>query len=187
MIDANREQKVVHVYDDIQECDNHLPNWWLYTLYGTVLFAIGYWFYFQVFQIGEQPMTAWRRENLELAERSGQNVKVTAGQLLDMSKDPSVLAEGRQVFASTCVACHASTGGGNIGPNLTDAYWIHGGAPEQIYTDVKDGWPEKGMPAWGPQLGAARVQAVTAYVLTLRNTNVPGGKPPQGDKFALAE
>ena len=49
---------------------------------------------------------------------------------------------------------------------------------------VRDGNPLKGMPSWGPQLGATRVQAVTAYVLTLRNTNVPGGKPPQGDKFA---
>lgn len=178
------EQKVVHEVDGIQEYDNHLPNWWLVTLFGAVLFAVGYWFYFHVFQIGEPSMVAWRREVAELAAKSGKEVPMTAAQLMDLSKDPSVLADGKQIFTTTCVPCHGPGGGGVIGPNLTDEYWIHGGAPDQIYATVRDGNPLKGMPSWGPQLGATRVQAVTAYVLTLRNTNVPGGKPPQGDKFA---
>jgi cytochrome c oxidase cbb3-type subunit 3 len=188
MSDERSEPPVVHTTGDgIEEFDKHLPNWWLYTLFGSVLFAIGYWFYFHVLQIGEPSMVALRREMAEIAQRSGQTVPVSGAQLVDMSKDPSVLAEGRQVFATTCVACHGPAGGGNVGPNLTDEYWLHGGAPEQIYATVKDGVSAKGMPAWGPQLGALKVQAVTAYVLTLRNTNAPGGKPPQGDKFAAAE
>ncbi len=185
--DPGTEQKVVHVTGDgIEEFDSHLPNWWLVTFFGAIVFSIGYWFYFQVFQIGETNQAAWRREVAEIAERSGQNVPVTAQQLAELSKDPAVLAEGKQIFVSTCVACHALNGGGVVGPNLTDEYWIHGGGPEQIYATVKDGVPVKGMPAWGPQLGATRAQAVTAYVLTLRNTHAPGGKPPQGDKFAQA-
>jgi cytochrome c oxidase cbb3-type subunit 3 len=187
MSDAKPQARVVHeTGDGIQEYDNHLPNWWLYTLYGTVIFAVGYWFYFQVFQVGEPSVVAWRREVAEIAARTGQTVPVSAAQLVDMSRDPTVTGEGKQVFATTCVACHGPSGGGVVGPNLTDEYWLHGGAPDQIYATIRDGVPTKGMPAWGPQLGPTRTQAVAAYVLTLRNTNIPGGKPPQGDKFAQA-
>jgi cytochrome c oxidase cbb3-type subunit III len=187
MSDSSTEQKVAHTTGDgIEEYDNRLPNWWLATFYGAILFGVGYWFYFQVFQVGETTQAAWRREVAEIAAKSGQNIVVTSQQLVDLSKDPAVLAEGKQIFTTTCVACHAASGGGIVGPNLTDEYWLHGGAPDQIFTTVRDGVAIKGMPAWGPQLGITRVQAVTAYVLTLRNTNVPGGKPPQGDKFAQA-
>ena len=187
MSDKGLEQKVVHsTGDGIEEYDNHLPNWWLLTFFGAVVFGMGYWFYFQVFQVGEASQAQWRREVAEIAAKSGQNIPVTSQQLVDLSKDPAVLAEGKALFTSTCIACHGPAGGGVVGPNLTDEYWLHGGAPDQIYASVRDGVAIKGMPAWGPQLGVTRVQAVTAYVLTLRNTNVPGGKPPQGDKFAQA-
>jgi cytochrome c oxidase cbb3-type subunit 3 len=99
-----------------------------------------------------------------------------------MSHTPTAVESGRQVFASTCAACHRADGGGNIGPNLTDAYWLHGSKPENIYSCVHDGVPNKGMPTWGPVLGEDKVETVVAYVLTLRNTNVPGGKAPQGEK-----
>ena len=73
-------------------------------------------------------------------------------------------------------------GGGNIGPNLTDAYWIHGSKPIDIFHTVIDGVPAKGMPTWGPQLGDDRIESVVAYVLSIRDTNVPAGKAPQGDR-----
>jgi cytochrome c oxidase cbb3-type subunit 3 len=88
---------------------------------------------------------------------------------------------GRGVFAQSCVACHAANGGGGIGPNLTDSAWIHGSRPTtHLRTMVNEGVLARGMPAWGPQLGHERVQAVVAYVLTLKDTNVAGGKAPQG-------
>ena len=66
------------------------------------------------------------------------------------------------------------------GPNLTDSAWIHGGAPLQIHTTITNGVVEKGMLAWGPILGPTKVQQVAAYVLSIRDTNVDGGKEPQG-------
>ena len=90
----------------------------------------------------------------------------------------------RKLSRQSCEACHTANGGGNIGTNLTDNAWIHGGRATQIYRVVLEGVPAKGMVAWGPQLGDERVQSVVAYVLTLRNTNVPGGKAPQGDVMA---
>ncbi len=79
---------------------------------------------------------------------------------------------------------HAPTAAGRSAPNLTDNRWIHGGAPLQIYRTVLEGVPAKGMVAWGPQLGPEeKVRQVVAYVLTLRNTNVAGGKAPQGERL----
>ncbi len=178
---APEGEQVVHEVDGIQELDNRLPNWWLYTLFGSIVFAIGYWFVYQVFGAAELPVQAYRREAAALAARQGKTVAVTGEALVEMSKDPSILTDGKQTFVASCAPCHGVTGGGNIGPNLTDGYWLHGGAPEKIYATIHDGVAAKGMPAWGPQLGDVRTQAVAAYVVSLRNTNVPGGKPPQGD------
>ncbi len=85
--------------------------------------------------------------------------------------------------ATNCAVCHGQEGQGNIGPNLTDNAWIHGGAPMQIFATVWKGVPEKGMVTWGPVLGKERIRSVVAYVLTLRNTNVAGGKPPEGQVY----
>jgi cytochrome c oxidase cbb3-type subunit 3 len=102
--------------------------------------------------------------------------------LVALSKTPATVDQGKQVFTSTCAACHRADGGGNIGPNLTDDFWLHGGKPQNIWSCVHEGVPSKGMPTWGPQLGDEKVAAVVAYVLTIKGTNVAGGKPPQGDK-----
>ncbi len=179
------EDRVVHEYDGIEEYDNHLPRWWLATLYGAVVFALVYWFHYQVFQSGasiqqsfEASMAADRRAAAERVRRAG---TITDDALLTLARDPSTLAAGRAQFASTCVVCHGAQGGGGIGPNLTDSAWLHGRRPTQIMHTIMEGVPAKGMQAWGTQLGMERVLAVAAYITTLRDTNVPGGKAPQGD------
>ncbi len=181
------EDKVVHTYDDIQEYDNHLPNWWLYTLYGAVVFALGYWFHYHVLHSGpssteafEQSMAADRRAAAERARRAG---AMTDDGLRALSQDSTTVNAGRVVFMQNCVACHLPSGGGSIGPNLTDNAWINGGRATQIFRTVSEGIAARGMPAWGAQLGEEKTQQVTAFVLTLRNTNAAGGKAPQGDVF----
>ena len=178
------EDRVVHTYDGIEEYDNHLPNWWLVTLYGAMVFALVYWFHYQVLHTGpslaqsyEASVAADRRATADRARRAG---AMTDEALVSLSRDPATVQAGRGVFAQSCVACHAANGGGGIGPNLTDGAWLHGSRPTQILATVNEGVLAKGMPAWGPQLGLDRVQSVVAYVMTLRDTNVPGGKAPQG-------
>jgi cytochrome c oxidase cbb3-type subunit 3 len=178
------DEKIVHTYDDdLHEMDNRLPLWWQYTLYGAILFAVAYW-------AGEHQIGAWMSQKdvfekdmiaarLEAAKRGG---GMSGDVLLAMSRKEETVREGKQVFTTTCAACHRADGGGNIGPNLTDAFWLHGGKPENIFSCVHDGVPGKGMPTWAPQLGEEKVADVVAYVLTIRDTNVPGGKPPQGEK-----
>ncbi|MGO9834762.1 MAG: c-type cytochrome [Polyangiaceae bacterium] len=173
----------VHVYDDIVEHDNKLPLWWQLTLYGAVVFAFVYWFGRRLDAIASPAQTyqaaaaAQRAADAERARLS----PITDDMLVTLARDSSTVAQGKDLFATTCAPCHRADGGGNIGPNLTDAYWIHGGKPTDIFRTAFDGVQAKGMPTWGPQLGERRIQNVVAYVLSIKNTNVPGGKAPQGD------
>jgi cytochrome c oxidase cbb3-type subunit 3 len=181
--------KVIHEVDGIQEYDNKLPNWWLYMLYGTIIFAAGYWFHYQTSGFGELPRAAYQKEMDKEAAIQAERIKaagaVTPEALMTLAKDKGTVEQGKQVFATTCVACHRADGGGVVGPNLTDDFWIHGGAPDKVFKTISLGVPDKGMPAWGPQLGPDRVRAVTAYVISLRGTNVPNGKAPQGERDSL--
>jgi len=121
-------------------------------------------------------------EVAEEAERIKQAGDVTPQMLLTLTKDPATIEQGKALFAETCVTCHADGGKGNIGPNLTDDFWLHGHEPMEIYDTIRTGVLEKQMPAWGKQLGEDRVRVLAAYVITLDDTNVAGGKAPQGTK-----
>jgi cytochrome c oxidase cbb3-type subunit 3 len=173
-----------HVYDGIVEHDNKLPLWWQLTLYAAVLFAIVYWFGRRLEAIpspAQAYATQVATERAAEAEKARARGKIDDEMLATIAKDPGTVAQGKDVFVTTCAPCHKPDGGGNIGPNLTDAYWIHGGKPADIYRTVNEGVAAKGMPTWGPVLGEARVEAVVAFVMSIENTNVPGGKAPQGD------
>ena len=174
-----------HQFDGIEEFDNHLPNWWLWTFYGACIFSLFYWLYFHGLGIGPTTREYYERE-MGAAAAAKVTVEVTEESLLTLSADTAGLQAGRLVYEQNCVACHGQDGGGTLagaplpGPNLTDSAWIHGGAPLQIHTTITNGVVEKGMLAWGPILGPTKVQQVAAYVLSIRDTNVDGGKEPQG-------
>jgi cytochrome c oxidase cbb3-type subunit 3 len=183
------ENKVIHEVDGIQEYDNKLPNWWLYSLYGTILFAAGYWFHYQTSGFGDLPHAEYQLEMDMAAAIEAARIKaagvMTPESLLALSKDKGTVEQGKAVFTATCVACHRADGGGVVGPNLTDDFWLHGASPDKVWKTISTGVPDKGMPAWGPQLGPDRTQAVTAYVISLRGTNVANGKAPQGERESL--
>ena len=173
-----------HEYDGIVEHDNKLPLWWQLTLYGAVVFALIYWFG-RRFEAIASPAQTYASdvaaERAMEAERARARGTIDDAMLATLGRDPLTIALGKETFVSTCAPCHKPDGGGNIGPNLTDSYWIHGNKPTDILKDVTEGVPDKGMPTWGPVLGAAKTEAVVAYVISIENTNVPGGKAPQGE------
>ena len=175
---------VVHEVDGIEEYDNKLPNWWLAVLFGSIAVAAVYWFVYQTSGFGDLPLAEYHAEMDRAAATEAVRIKaagvMTPETLLALSKDKGTVRQGREIFVTTCVACHRADGGGIVGPNLTDDFWIHGGGPDNVLATIMHGVAEKGMPAWGPQLGAERVQAVTAYVITLRGSHVEAGKAPQG-------
>ncbi|WP_394842291.1 c-type cytochrome [Pendulispora brunnea] len=173
-----------HTYDGIVENNHPLPGWWQWTLYGAIVFAVIYWFDMQALHIHPSQREIHdaqvAAERMAMADQAFAQGAVNDELLLAFSRDPATLAQGKATFTSTCVACHRADGGGSIGPNLTDAYWLHGNKPGDVFKTVREGVVAKGMPAWGPQLGDKKIAAVAAYVLTIEHTNVPGGKAPQG-------
>ena len=173
------DAKNVHVYDDIVEEDNHLPNWWLFTLFATIVFGFGYWLVYHSAKVLPLPREAYAEElAAEQAARSP-TAPPNEAMLVAMAKDPVQYGAAQKLFQGQCIACHGAHGEGLVGPNLTDKYWLHGGKPEQIYASITHGYLDKGMPAWGPVLGDERVKLAAAYVYSLRGKNLPG-KAPQG-------
>ena len=167
--------EILHVYDGIEEADNNLPTWWLLTFYGAIAFGLVYWFYFHVYAIGElQP-----QKYAEAVAKAEAEKSIVTDETLDaLALDATAVEAGKTIFAGQCVACHAQGQGiVGLGSNLTDKYWVYGGAPTNIHAIVTNGIAEKGMPPWAPILGETGVNQVVAYVLTLRNTNMEGGKP----------
>ena len=172
-----------HVFDGIEEYDNRLPNWWMWIMYGSIVFSLLYWIVFHTLEIRDLPRQDFAAEMQ--AAQEAQLARMAASGLSDemlvlMSETPAKVAEGREIFVKHCVTCHLDQGQGSVGPNLTDNVWIHGCRPMDLHTTVSNGVPAKGMPAWLNQLGPTRVETVVAYVLTLRNTNV-AGKAPEGE------
>ncbi len=180
---ARDEVRVHHVYDGIVEQDHQLPSWWLALLCGTILFACGYWGYYEVLRAAPGPLGEYRAAaELHRAVESAKPRPVFDDEALArLAKDDGALQAGKQVFATNCAACHGVDGQGIIGPNLTDSAWLHGGKPTAILKVVADGVTQKGMPAWGSALGEERVRNVSAFIVSRKGLNLPGGKAPQGE------
>lgn len=157
-----------HTYDGIQEYDQRLPNWWLFTLYGAILFSVIYWFFH--FQSG---MADTDVQQLEVALNTIETTKlqnsidVTNDSLFfEMSENTAFVQAGMSTYAQSCLACHGDKLQGGIGENLVDATWKHGSNPTAIYKTIYDGVPEKGMQAWGNLLGQKKIVELVAYILS---------------------
>lgn len=178
-------QDTGHEYDGIREQDNKLPRWWLFTLYGAIAFAFAYWLYYHSFDVGQGPREVYAEEWAAMEAARVAREEKAAKELSDevlvtMSRDAAVVARGREAYAANCGACHGDKGQGLVGPNLTDAYWLHGARPLDNMKVIADGFLAKGMPAWKPVLGMEKVKDVVAYLVTLRGTNATGGKGAEG-------
>jgi len=171
-----------HEYDGIQELDNQLPRWWVWLFYITIIFAAVYLLYYHVTRSGDLQAAEYTKEMA-----AGQQVKAAAmGKFesgiatLQPSADPAVLENGRQTYAKFCAPCHRVDGGGLVGPNLTDDYWIHGSAYADSVKIIWDGVPAKGMITWKTVLKPEEIQSVASYIYTLRGAKLASpGKLPE--------
>jgi cytochrome c oxidase cbb3-type subunit 3 len=193
LIPIEKEDTILldHNYDGIRELDNHLPPWWKWLFYLSIVFAVVYMLGYHV--IGNMPLPEEEYNNemaianeaalLRLANAPVENIDQSNVVLVE---DPEQLALGKKVYMSNCSQCHKELGEGGIGPNLTDEYWIHGGSIGEIFTTIKVGIPAKGMISWASILSPTQMQNVTSYIVTLKGTNPPNAKAPQGDLYTPA-
>lgn len=188
-VEAEREQDVLmhHDYDGIQELDNVLPPWWLWLFYGSIIWGVVYLVNLHVINIWPDQKTLYTQE-MDQAKTDVAAYMATLTNLVDENnvtenKDAAVIASGKGIFTQYCVACHMANGEGNVGPNLTDVYWLHGGGIKNVFKTIKYGVPEKGMISWQSQLKPAEIQAVASYILSLQGSNPPNAKAPQGDPW----
>ncbi len=172
-----------HEYDGIREYDNPLPRWWVWMFFGSFLFSIGYFFHYHVSHNGTSIADSYEedmREAREIEAKQSLAQPVTNDSLNKLTLDAALMADARVIFVARCAPCHGERAQGIIGPNLTDASWIHGqGSLTDIYGVVENGVPAKGMPAWGRLLTPVELRKVVAFVGTQRGKNAPG-KAPEG-------
>ncbi len=173
------EHTTGHVHDGIREDDHPLPMWWLGTFFVTVAFALAYWFWYHSVEAGSS-LTQLYEADITALPKAGSAGHAADDTLSALDHDEEAIARGRAVYLQSCVACHLGEGQGSIGANLTDGYWLHGSTPKDVLRTISDGVAAKGMPAWGTILGEKKLLDVYAFVRTLRNKNVAGGKAPQG-------
>lgn len=176
-----------HSYDGIVELDNYMPPWLKYLFYVTIVFGVVYVTYYTVLGIGKTQIEEYQHE-LHLAALQAETRQALTVSLIDESNvqfdatGPSIKA-GQAIYENNCVACHAIDGGGGVGPNLTDEYWIHGGDIRDVFMVVKYGVVQKGMIPWQDQLSPEEMQQVSSYVLTLQGSTPANPKAPEGDKY----
>lgn len=175
-----------HNFDGIQEYDNDLPRWWVWLFVVTVLYGVAYPFVYGfpngdfASQTIDQEVAAHRASRA--ASQPAALSAASDAELLNIAAKAEVVQKGALVFATRCLVCHGDKGQGLIGPNLTDDYWIHGGNIGAIKNVVLNGVLEKGMLAWKDQLKADEIDSVVSFVWSIRGSNPPNPKEPQGDK-----
>jgi len=188
-VEKEKDILLDHNYDGIQELDNVLPPWWLWMLYITIIISAIYIYRYHLsgdWSSGQQ----WEQE-MAAAKEKVDAYMASQGDIVDentvaLLTDETSLQNGETIWnePGKCAACHKVDGGGSVGPNLTDEYWVHGGDIKDLFKTIKYGIPEKGMISWRKQLNAVQMQEVASYILiNLKGTNPPDAKGPEGEKY----
>lgn len=184
VLDDEKDKLMDHEYDGIRELDNHMPVWWLWLFYFTIIFGVGYALYYEVFKWGPNQIEEYEMEMAAAAEKYKNNDSGNGGATFawSFSDDAEVIAKGEELFMgmnNLCFTCHGSAGEGLVGPNLTDEFWIHGCSPEEVAKSITEGFPDKGMVAYGSgaPMPNEDVNALISYISSIQGTNPPNAKP----------
>lgn len=185
-----------HEWDGIREYNNPLPRWWLYGLYATIVWSLGYWIAYPAWPLVSgytsgvlgysQRQTVLDEVEAVRRDRDARGqAQLASASVAEIRADPALLrlalATGKAAFGDNCAACHGTSATGRIGyPNLQDDDWLWDGTPEAIEQTIRFG-ARSGhgeahvgdMPAFGRDgvLKRDEVEAVASYVLSL------SGKP----------
>jgi len=185
-LEQEADRLLDHDYDGIKELDNALPPWWKYGFIITIFIAALYLLKYEVWHNGPNPTEEYNSEMTYAKEQVDTylaSMKNNVDEKTVTMSDAAGIAAGGVSFAKTCTPCHGAKGEGGVGPNLTDDYWLHGGKIADLFKTIKYGYPDKGMQAWQATYSPVQIQELASYVKSLKGTNPPNGKAPQGDLF----
>ncbi|MFM2376374.1 MAG: hypothetical protein RLZZ165_1471 [Bacteroidota bacterium] len=167
-----------HDYDGIRELDNPMPAWLRFIFVGTIVFALGYLVHFHLLKTGPLSREEYDIEMATAAE-TYKSVELPDGQLT-LVTDAGRLTAAKAVFVENCATCHRKDMGGESGPNLTDAYWLHGGSVKEIYHTITNGVPGKSMISWRDRIPSSERLAIASYILSLQGSNPASPRAPEG-------
>jgi cytochrome c oxidase cbb3-type subunit III len=188
---AKRKGEIIlreHEFDGIQEFDQKLPNWWLWSFYAAILGLFVYWIlYYQlrIYQTDEQQTSSAIAAVYDAKEKESQQTLAAlddATLINTWANDPAIIASGETIYNTNCTACHGAdlaavmdVGGTKYplpGRSLVDGIWEYGGKPNDIIMLVKNGSPAgaKGMngalmQSWSATLTTKQIAEVTAYII----------------------
>lgn len=192
-----------HSWDGIEELDNPMPRWWLWTFYATIVFGVVYTILFPAWPLihGATPgLLGWnsRQEVRGEIQRFNEmnaalTAEITAQPITEVAANPELnqfaVAKGAAVFRTWCAQCHGSGAGGAVGfPNLLDDDWLWGGSLEAVEQTVTHGIRNdtdsdarySQMPAFGELLEPAQIEAVVQHVLQISGQPFDAAKAEEG-------
>ncbi|MDN4164578.1 cbb3-type cytochrome c oxidase N-terminal domain-containing protein [Cytophagales bacterium LB-30] len=192
LLPVEREKEIMldHAYDGIHELDNFMPPWLKYFFIGTIGFAVVYLLHYMVLDTGKLQMEEYEQELYEAKVEADARLALAKNNINEenavMISDAAALEGAKAFYLANCAACHAQDGGGGVGPNLTDEYWIHGGTVGDVFKTIKYGVKEKGMIPWQDKMTPEQMQNMASYILLMQGTTPASPKDPQGEKMQSA-
>ena len=172
-----------HEYDGIRELDNDMPSWWKWLFIVSIAVAIIYLVRLWVFRADD--LIQKKEYEQEMVDAKA-NAPADQGATIEMKllTDGVSLASGKETWTKTCAVCHLVDGGGLVGPNMTDNYWLHGNRVEDLFHILEVGVIEKGMISYKEQLSPKQRLDVVSYILAeLVGTTPATPKAPQGELY----
>jgi cytochrome c oxidase cbb3-type subunit 3 len=189
-LEQEKDVLLDHNYDGIQELDNSLPPWWKYGFYVTIVVAC---IYLYRFHISHDAPSSKEEFLAEMQKGEEQKAAYLAGSANNVDEntvtlltDAMEIGAGKELFVKNCAPCHLPDGGGIVGPNLTDDYWLHGGGIKDVFKSIKYGWQDKGMKSWKDDFSPKQIQQLASFVKSLKGTHPATPKAPQGELYIEA-
>lgn len=178
------EEKLLknHEADGIRELDNDLPLWWFVGFIITVMFSISYLANYHLAD-GPSSQQEYAREMAPYLKADESQQAALAEQIPEYPlSDEASLKAGAAIFRGTtnnCFVCHRADLGGQVGPNLTDEYWIQGGDLKSIVKSISTGFSAKGMLPYGTgaRLTPQQLVQVASFILSMKGSEPMNPKP----------
>jgi cytochrome c oxidase cbb3-type subunit 3 len=174
-----------HEYDGIKEQNNPAPFWITMIFLVTLGFALFYFVHYFGYPGNERNQATEYAKSVEAHKVKQDAIKDAIKSDSPTLSPKEMAALGKELYIkNACMACHGASGeGNNIGPNLTDDYWLNGCSEQEVMNIIANGKPTKGMTPYKNMMNEDEIRYVSTYILSdMRGSKPANAKQPQGEK-----